>query len=472
MNIQLRDYQSDLESRVGQALRRVPSVLLQCPPGGGKTAIATSMLSKFGARQRRGWFICHRSELVQQTSMTFSKYGLAHGHIVSGYPLSPSQLVQVCSIDTLKNRLGKLQPPNFAMIDECHHSGAAGWDLVIRWLLDGGCKIVGLSGTPRRHDGTGLDQQYDELVLGPAVAWLMDQGHLSQYEIYAPDKPDMGGIRKLMGDYSKKDSAERMNKPKLTGNIISHWKDHAKGLLTIGYAVTVAHSIHLSEEFKRAGIRAEHLDGGSDKGQRRDIMRDFGPGGVEVIFNCSIFGEGLDAAALTGRDIRIGCVIDAAPTMSLPWHLQKQMRCMRPGDPAIILDHAGNCSRHGFPDDDREWSLEGREKGAANDNAPPPPVTCEGCFRQIRRPLPECCPSCGKRLLAEVKPLEVAEGALKKQTDADKKATRERLKQEERDCADLGAMVALGQRRGHKMPITWAQKRIEERSAWKHRINA
>lgn len=473
MSIQLRDYQADLESRTGQALRRVQAALLQLSPGGGKTGIATSMLAKMMARGKRGWFLCHRAELVEQTSKTFTRYGLAHGFIVAGYPMSLAQLVQVCSIDTLKNRLATLTPPDFAIIDEAHHSGAAGWALIIEWLKAGGCRIIALSGTPRRHDGTGLDGFFDELILGPSTAWLMEQGFLAQYEIFAPDKPDMGGIRKLMGDYSKKDAAERMDKPKLTGNIISHWKEHARGLLTVGFGVTVAHSTHLAEEFKRAGINAVHLDGGTKKAERRAMIQDFGPGGIEVIFNVGLFGEGFDLAAIAQRDIAIDAIIDAAPTMSLPWHLQKQMRCMRPShvQTKIILDHAGNCSRHGFPDDEREWSLEGKAKGAANDNAPPPPFTCDGCFRQIKRPLPEKCPHCKKLLQAEFKPIEVADGVLKKLTAADKKATREKLKQEERDCADLGAMVALGQRRGHKMPISWAQKRIEERSAWKHRSN-
>jgi superfamily II DNA or RNA helicase len=466
MSIQLREYQADLERRTGDALRRVPRVLLQLPPGGGKTGIATSISAKASSRGKRVWFICHRAELVEQTSKTFSRYNLQHGHIVAGYPLSLGQLVQVCSIDTLKNRLDKLQPPDFALVDECHHSGAAGWALVIAWLVEGGCKVIGLSGTPRRHDGTGLDAHFDDMVLGPSVAWLMEQEYLSQYEIFAPDKPDMGGIRKLMGDYNKKDTAERMDKPKLTGNIIKHWREHARGLLTVGFGVTVAHSQHLAEEFRRDGIKAVHLDGGTKKAERRAMIADFGPGGLEVIFNVGLFGEGFDLSAIAQRDITIDAIIDAAPTMSLPWHLQKQMRCMRPapGKVAVILDHAGNCSRHGFPDDEREWSLEGREKGqAANDNAPLPPVTCEGCFRQIKRPAPQECPHCGKRLAADFKPLEVDDAPLKKMTAADKKATREALKAEEKACKDLGALVALGKRRGHQMPVSWANNKLLER---------
>jgi superfamily II DNA or RNA helicase len=465
--IALRPYQSDLERRTGEALRRVKRVLLQCPPGGGKTAIATSISQKFASRGAQAWFICHRAELVEQTSKTFHKHGLPHGYIAAGYPLSLGQLVQVCSIDTLKGRLDKLKAPRIALVDEAHHGGAAGWALVIKWLVDNGCQVIGLSGTPRRHDGTGLDAHFDELVLGPAVDWLMAEGYLSQYAIYAPSAPDMVGVRKLMGEYNKADAEERMRKPKLTGSMTTHWLKYGKGLRTIGFAVSVAHSTYLRDEFRGAGVKAEHLDGKTPKAERKRIIAGFADGDIEVIFNVALFGEGFDLSAIAGRDVTIDCVIDAAPGLSLPWYLQKVMRCMRPapGKVGIILDHAGNCHRHGFPDDDREWTLEGSGKGkkAGAADGPPPPLTCGGCFIQIRRPLPECCPGCGKRLTAEVKPLEVAEGVLGLVTAAEKKAIRARRQQEEDDCADLGAMVALGQRRGHMQPITWAQKRLAGR---------
>ena len=420
------------------------------------------MASAFANRGAQAWFICHRAELVEQTSKTFQRYGLAHSYIVAGLPMSLGMMVQVCSIDTLKNRLEKLKAPRIALIDECHHSGAAGWAMVIAWLVENGAQIIGLSGTPQRHDGVGLDAHFDELVLGPTVAWLMAEGHLSQYAIYAPSAPDMKGVRKFMGDYAKADTEERMRKPKLTGDMISHWRKHADGKRTIGFAVTVAHSVYLCEQFNLAGIPSAHLDGKTPKAERKRIIMDYAHGKLKVIWNVGLFGEGFDLSAIAQMDITIDCIIDAAPTMSLSWYLQKVMRPMRPapGKEAIILDHAGNSNRHGYPDDEREWSLEGKEKGkkAANDNVPPPPVTCEKCFRQIKRPLPECCPGCGKRLAAEVKPMEVAEGELQRKTEADKRETRARLIQEQIECKDIGALADLGRKRGYKNPIAWAGK--------------
>lgn len=45
-------------------------------------------------------------------------------------------------------------------------------------------------------------------------------------------------------------------------------------------------------------------------------------------------------------------------------HVQQSMRSMRyqEGKTALILDFVQNYARHGLPDDDREWTLEGRKK--------------------------------------------------------------------------------------------------------------
>lgn len=417
------------------------------------------MAAAFASRNRAVWFLCHRGELVEQTSKTFTRYGLRHGFIAADYPQSLGELVQICSIDTLKNRLDQLTAPALALIDECHHSGAAGWALVIKWLTDKGTKIVGLTGTPQRHDGAGLDDHYDEIVLGPSVAWLMAEGHLSQYAIYAPSAPDMAGVGTMGGEWARGETARRMQAPKLTGDIIKHWRKLANGMRTVGFAMTVKHSEHMAALFNAAGIPSAHLDGKTPKTERKRIIMDFAEGRLSVIWNVGLFGEGFDLAAIAQMDITIDCVIDAAPTRSLSWYLQKVMRPMRPapGKVAIILDHAGNSNVHGYPEDDRDWSdaWKGRDKRkkAANDNAPPPPVTCGECFRQVRRPVPELCPGCGTPMTAEQRAIAVAPEDLEKKEAAEKKATKERLAREQAECKTLHELADLFRRRGHKKPV-------------------
>lgn len=369
--------------------------------------------------------------------------------------------VQVCSVDTLKNRIDKLKEPKVVIWDECHHIGAAGWAAIMAAWPN--AYHIGLTGTPWRLDGTGLGKYFDEMVIGPSTAELMALGNLSQYEIYAPSAPDMKGARKQMGDFAKGDAEQRMREPKIIGDIVTHWNRNANGLLTVGYGVNVAHSRYMADLFNSSGISAAHLDGGSDDGERKRIIERYANGEIKVLWNVGLFGEGFDLAAWAGRPVTIDAAILANPTMSLSKYLQECMRPMRPAPDkvAVINDHAGNCSRHGFPDDEREWDLQGRAKGskAANDNAPPPPRTCDGCFMQIRHPVPQKCPHCHKLLLAEAKEIEVGEGELIKVSEAEKQRQRAMRKDEERDCKTLDEWVSLGRKRGYDFPLQWAQKR-------------
>lgn len=467
----LRDYQGRMirDAKRELSVPDVSSVLIQAPTGAGKTALASFIIGETAAKGQRAWFIVHRSELLLQTSLTFKKYGIEHGFIAAGQPVNLMQLVHLCSIDTLKNRLAQLKPPKVAIIDECHHANATGWALVIQWLIEGGTYVIGLSATPKRLDGQGLGDIFQRLVRGPSVAWLMEHGHLARYQAFIPDVPDMKGVRKQFADFSKKESAERMDKPKLTGNIITHWRKYAEGLRTIGFGVNVGHSTHLAEAFTRAGIPAAHLDGGTDKGDRKQIIRDYAAGRYAVLFNVGLFGEGFDLSAIAQTDVTIDCVIDAAPTQSLGNVVQRWGRALRPGEvkTKIILDHAGNMLRHGFPEDEREWSLDGEVKvGGGGSDGPPPPVICKECFNAIKRPLPPTCPCCGTSLAPQQREIEVAEGELNAASEAAKESIRAKLRREEQQAKSIGELAAIYAKRGDKNPqgkavASWGSRRFK-----------
>ncbi|WP_441253677.1 DEAD/DEAH box helicase family protein [Bradyrhizobium sp. 613_E4_N2_2] len=475
--IALREYQKDVVQRVGAALRKkdrgglgARRVLVVVPPGGGKTVIAAFISRAFAERDQSVFFNCHRQELLMQTSLTFTKCGLAHGFVAPGHVMSAASLVNVASIDALKRRLANIKAPRVVIWDETHHIGAAGWAAIMEAWPE--TIHIGLTGTPWRLDGTGLGKYYEVMVEGPTVAELIEIGALSPYLLYAPDKPDMAGVKRSMGDFAKGESGERMKAPKLVGNIIAHWKKLAPGMRTVGFAVNRAHSKLMVERFNEAGIPAAHLDGDTPDGERKRIIQAFAAGTIQVLWNVDLFGEGFDLSAIAQRDVTIDCVILARPTQSLSLYLQQAMRCMRPapGKVAIILDHAGNSDRHFFPDDEREWSLEGGKSKAANDNGPPPPVTCGSCFAQIRRkvPMPEKCPHCGAKLASKPKVanLEEGDGELVLKTDEEKARQRAARKAEEHEAKELGDLVALAVSRGYANPQKWAFKKWSN-SRWR-----
>lgn len=471
MGVILRDYQDDVIHRGRQSMRHNRRVLFQLPTGGGKTAIASFMTDQAQARDKIVYFVCHRAELLTQTSATFRRFGIAHSFIAAGLRYEPHLNVQICSIDTLKNRTHIVPEPDLCIWDECHHIVAAGWAAVMNeW---GKAFHIGLSATPIRTDGKGLDDLFDEIVLGPTVAWLIEQGHLSPYQAFIPSGGmDVTGVHKRMGDFVGKEIEAKIDRPKLVGDIIQHWRKHASGALSIAFAPSLDFSMYMVDQFNAAGIPAAHLDGGTDKAERKRIIQRFADGGIRVLWNRFLFGEGLDLAAIAQKDVTIDCVIDAAPTQSVALALQRWGRALRPGEgkTAILLDHAGNMLRHGFPDDEREWSLEGEEKtGRGGASTSQPPMICGDCYNAIKRPAPTHCPHCGKALKPEAKPLEVGDGELVAANDNEKAAVRAQLKKEENDAKDLGELVALAQRRGYKNPMHWAQRKYGG-SKWRQKL--
>ena len=108
-------------------------------------------------------------------------------------------------------------------------------------------------------------------------------------------------------------------------------------------------------------------------------------------------------------------VILARPTQSLTLYIQQSMRAMRP-DPenphkvAVIIDHAGNCFRHGLPDDDREWTLDVKPKRKRHTTTVPITM-CEKCYQVYESHL-RSCPYCGYAKPAAARELKQADGEL------------------------------------------------------------
>lgn len=451
----LRDYQIDILDRTRGAMRRHRAVLMQLPTGGGKTAIATTMIGNAREKGLSAWFICHRDFLVEQTSLTFEKNDIEHGFIAAGARFNPYERVQVCAIDTLKNRLDRIKyAPHLMVWDECKHIAAAGWQKVFNYFPK--TRHVGLDATPCRLDGKPLAPFFGELVPGPTVAWLIDHGYLSQYRCFAPFSPDLSGVSSRAGDFSQGEVSALMDTNQIIGGMVRHWKQHAAGMKTVAFATSVEHSRHIVAEFNANGIRAIHLDGESPTHERKAGARALARGEIDLISNVELFGEGYDLSAQAGCDVRIECVILARPTQSLALHLQQVGRALRPGDfPAVILDHAGNTLRHGLPCQDRTWTLEGRDKAKKASESGPPVRQCKGCYGvySISR---NVCPHCGLAYLIEGKELEELAGDLQ---EVDPVALRKARNVETAVAHKedgVEGLIKLARKRGYKNPEKWA----------------
>ena len=467
MTFALRPYQSTMIDECRSLLKRHRSVMLQLPTGGGKTAMGAFMAGTAAGRGMRVWFCCHRDFLIAQTRSAFRDAGIRAGVIAAGHPISPFEPVHVCSIPTLTRRLAKLKPPDFMIVDEAHHSEAKTWKKIIAWFREGGgSRMVGLSATPARLDGRGLDDCYDAMVAGPSVSWLMEAGFLSRYRAYAPSTPDMQGVHTRAGDYARDETEAVMDRPSIVGDIIGHYRRLALGKRAIYFAVSVRASEHLAAMFNTAGVAARHLDAGSSADERRGAANDLAEGRLAVLVNVDLFGEGYDLSQQAGREVPVEAVGLARPTQSLVLHLQQIGRSLRPKpEPAAILDHAGNLMRHGLPDDDRVWTLAGVEKPAKKGEQAAPVRQCPECYG-VHRVAPACV-YCGFVYPIASREVEHVEGDLE---EIDKEMIRRARKTEEWRCKTVDELSALGQARGYRHARQWAEHVMRARARKKEMV--
>src|SRR5262244_3266255 len=264
MSAILRPYQTDITAEFERHVGRGDgSILLVAPTGSGKTVIAAAIIA---GTARRVLVVAHRREIVNQTSDKLTARGVSHGIIQAGdeKKLRPMAAVQVASIQTLHTRAirssSMLMPlADLLIIDEAHHACAMTYKKVIEAYPN--AIVLGLTATPCRGDGRGLGGIFKTTIECPQVLDLIEQGYLVRARVYAPVDPDLRGVRAQAGDYLESQLAERMDRDKLVGDIITHWFKYGEGRKTVAFACSVGHSVHIRDELVRAGVRAENVDG-------------------------------------------------------------------------------------------------------------------------------------------------------------------------------------------------------------------
>lgn len=365
----LRDYQENMVQRIRVAFANVRRVLAVAPTGSGKTVTFAYITTNAAAKNKRVIIAAHRVEIVQQISDALTAMGVRHGRIQAGHTMT-SDLVQVAMIMTLAKRTCRVPPPDLLILDECHHAVAGSYLAVVAaWPK---ARVLGVTATPQRADGKGLKDCFDEMIVGPQMADLIERGFLAPYNYLAPpEQADLSSIKKRGGDYAIDELAAAMDKAVITGDAIEHYKTHLGGRPAIAFCVTVEHAEHTAAQFRSSGFRAASVDGTMDSTTRRDILASIGDGRLNVLTSCQLISEGTDIPVVAGA-------ILLRPTQSLGLYLQQVGRCLRPkpdGGRALILDHVGNVHRHGLPDAPREWSLDGKLKKSGG------VATCKQCFR-------------------------------------------------------------------------------------------
>lgn len=484
--ITLRDYQQTAVDAIRYSYaNRHRAPLLVLPTGGGKTTIFAYVTQQAASKGKCVFLLCHRAELVKQISMTLAKFGCHHQVIAPpaivnqcrngqflelGESFIAPCRVYVSSVQTLVKRMDKIaHTPDIIVIDEAHHlTNGSTWGKVIDAYPK--ARLLPVTATPCRLDGKGLgidEGGYaDDIIIGQTMASLIANKYLSEYRIFCPPNAlDLSNVKTRMGDYSKDELAEAMDKPTITGDAVKHYHKLCNNRRAVVFCVTVAHAEHVRDSFNAAGIASESLDGTLEPNERDARIKRFESGETLVLTSCDVVSEGFDLPS-------IECAILLRPTKSLSLYLQQVGRALRVTkgkSEAVILDHVGAAMRHGLPDTEREWTLEGRKKKSRkSDDEPDVNIkTCKECFAVFESKLTEC-PNCGHVNITKKAEIAVTDGEL---VELDKTQVILQRKAEVRAAKDFQSLVNLGQSRGYKYPAQWATKQIELRAEYAKRRN-
>lgn len=399
-----------MRASFGKGFRRT---VLQMATGSGKTVTAAAMIEGALAKGRNVMFTVPRISLVDQAVSEFETQGIRDiGVIQADHPRAdPDAPVQVASVDTLARR--DLPPKQGLVIcDECHMQSKSVLQMMREWP---DTFFVGLSATPWAK---GMGRVWQDLQIPVTINDLIEAGYLSTFTAFAPDVPDMSGVKKSQGDYQEAGSAEKMTERKLVASIVETWLEKGENRPTLAFGVNRAHAGAMMAEFERAGIASGYCDAFTDRVEMGLLKRRFEAGEIKVVWSVR--------KMTTGVDWPVSCIIDAAPTASEMLHVQKIGRGLRvnPGtETCTVLDHAGNSLRLGLVTDIHHSRLDVSQKGekataVKAQKLPKPCVSCGTLHAGL------ICPACGHER-KRVSSVEVEEGELVELTPKKAKDTIE-----------------------------------------------
>lgn len=318
--LDLRSYQTRALGNIDKAEREgVRRPLVVHPTGTGKTVT-------FGAAidQRRGkgrsLVMVHRDELAGQT---IEKLGWQAPELSTGLVKASSNEVGadvvVASVQTgsRDNRLAQIVASQekygafgTIIVDEAHHAPAPSWTKMLTGLgafNPYGPLAIGFTATPERDNGKTLGV-WEKVVDYMSIREAIYQGYLVPIlpAVVVETRMDMTQVKKGRdGDLSGGDLGRQMEDSGAISQMADAVVEHAADRKGVAFLPTVRTSEALAEALRDRGVRAEHVDGETEAGERKAILRRLKTGETHWVTNCAVLTEGFDepsiSAVLVGR---------------------------------------------------------------------------------------------------------------------------------------------------------------------------
>lgn len=316
----LRPYQAAaVEAIRGHWHNNARRVLCVLPTGGGKT-----LLSVEAVKGRSVLWVTHTRELARQATTAL---GGAVTQLFPGGLVTPGATVTVATIQTLLSR--DVPVADVLVVDEAHLFAASEWRALIeRWPG----LILGLTATPARSDDRALGDLFDEIIVAASYSELLRAGHIVPARVIRPREVVKGG---------------------LALDPVKAWERYGEGRQTFVFSSSIAEAKRVAASF---GSQAATIVEDTDTDSRDTVFESLRSGALRVVCSVNALTAGVDVPA-------VSCVILARPFKHVTPYMQACGRALRaaPGKThAVVIDLTGCSVEHGFPHQDRTFSLSGK----------------------------------------------------------------------------------------------------------------
>jgi superfamily II DNA or RNA helicase len=378
----LEQYQETFLQNIGKAISKYKSVLAQLTTGGGKTVVFAAIAYRFLKTSKKDVIIfCDSDKILFQTRRTLLNwYGIdsdiinADSAHIKRNSLFGQPRVFVAMVETFDRRskrstfLQQVSEVGLVIVDECHMGNF--YKIFDHFLFS---LRIGFTATPMASDKKKpLRSYYDTIVCGPKTSELIEfnrinpgrgvvrdvtyslQNNINRKEI-EQEELELG----FKGnDFNQDLTGKKLSAPKQIQNTIDAIVKHAPGKKLLVFNANVAHSKLVTEEMRKYGLNARHLDADCSDEYKKDCYDWLEKTTNAILCNVGMTTKGFDVPSIEG-------VVLNRLTKSKVLYNQMCGRAVRPymypngtyKEYGIILDMCDNVlgGGHGQWSDDTDW---------------------------------------------------------------------------------------------------------------------
>ena len=357
MNITWRPYQIECKKAIKERYKAgITEQLIAQATGTGKRLQAVNLAKHFD----RTLFVAHREELIMQAYYEIEQYWPMNVGIIKGKLFEVDKKIVVASVQTLCNRLHRIDPNTFDLIlvDEAHHYVSPTYLKSIRHFNH---KLrTCWTATPKRLDGISLTNIAQEIVYQYRIEDGITDGWLAPLEAYQiRTEVDLSKIKKVAGDFNQKQLSEVVDSEFRNNLIAEKYLTYAKDIQTLAFCVDIDHAYNLRDVLREHNINAYTVVSDTERcPNRTELVNQFQKGEIDVLTNVNILTEGFDY-------IDVGCILMGRPTESETLYIQSigrgtRLKSEKYGikhghQKCIVLDFVDNSGKHSLVN---TWELE------------------------------------------------------------------------------------------------------------------